>query len=223
MEYAEIARADSERGEIVLRQRHEGDGPPVLELRVNGVFVMDTLETSTERALAEAALAQHPDPRNVLVGGLGLGYTMHAVLGDIRVERVVVVEIEEALIAWMRDGTVPHGPGYLADQRVSLVHLDIADAMAEATRAAYDLILLDVDNGPGHLVHEHNAEVYLPAFLDETRGALSEGGTLVVWSGHEAPGLLSAMHQVFGTAVGVPQDVRLQDRDEQYWLYSARR
>src|SRR5919112_4501656 len=95
--YVDLARATSERGEIVLRQRKPADseaddGLAVLELRVNGVFVMDTLETSTERTQATSALAQVDEPRAVLVGGLGLGFTVHEVLSDRRVERLVVVE-----------------------------------------------------------------------------------------------------------------------------------
>src|SRR5688572_16190242 len=103
----EIARAESERGEVVLRRHTSGLGADVIELRVNGVFVMDTHETGTEIELAAAALDLVPNPRDVVVGGLGLGFTTQRVLADSRVERVVVVEIEEALVGWMRDGTIP--------------------------------------------------------------------------------------------------------------------
>ena len=127
---------------------------------MNGVFVMDSLETSTEEALATTALEQVAQPTAVVVAGLGLGYTAHAVLTDPRVERLAVVEIEEALVEWMRDGTVPHGPAFLADERVTVVTADIRQAVAEARPATYDLVLLDVDNGPGHLVHDANAAVY---------------------------------------------------------------
>ena len=140
---------------MVLRARRSGAGADVIELRVNGVFVMDTLETGTEIELAAAALDLVPDPRDVVVGGLGLGFTAQRVLADPRVERVMVVEIEDSLIGWMRDGTIPHGPALLADQRVKIVNADILMAIAEA-RSTYDLILLDVDNGPGYLVHEAN-------------------------------------------------------------------
>src|SRR5512144_1472035 len=145
MEYTEVARAQSPRGEIVLRERRDPEAGPtapvVLELRVNGVFVMDTFETSSEKGLASAALKQVGSPRNVLVGGLGLGFTVHEVLADHRVEKLVVVEIEDAIVQWMRDGTVPHGPSYLADERVSVVTADIRTAMAEATPTTYDLVL----------------------------------------------------------------------------------
>jgi spermidine synthase len=158
----------------------------------------------------------------VVVGGLGLGFTMHEVLADSRVERCVVVEIEQALVDWMRDGTVPHGPAYLADERVTVVVADIAVALAEAAPASYDLILLDVDNGPGYLVHDANEALYQAPFLDTARRALRPGGALVVWSAAEAPELEQTMRDVLGAAEARPHDVRLQDRPERYWLYIGR-
>ncbi|HJR39888.1 MAG TPA: hypothetical protein VJ819_16015 [Nocardioidaceae bacterium] len=226
MEYVDVARAESERGEIVLRERRDSDAPEqapaVLELRVNGVFVMDTLETSSEKGLATAALKQVENPRNVVVGGLGLGFTMHEVLADQRVEKLVVVEIEDALVQWMRDGTVPHGPAYLADQRLSVMTADIRVAMAEATPAAYDLVLLDIDNGPGFLVYAENEAVYQRTFLKQTRSALRPGGALVIWSAAESADLNQQMREVFGNVVAIPYDVTLQSRDEHYWLYLSR-
>lgn len=222
MEYVEIARAESERGELVLRERRDENAPAVLELRANGVFVMDTLETSTEQALATAALKLVAEPRAVVVGGLGLGFTMHEVLADSRVQKVAVIEIEQALVDWMRDGTVPHGPGMLADKRVTVVVADIAVALSEATPASYDLVLLDVDNGPGYLVHNINAALYERPFLETARRALRPGGVLAVWSAAEAPELGEALRTVFGNAEARSHDVLLQDRDEQYWLYVAR-
>jgi spermidine synthase len=224
-EYVEIARAASERGEVVLRQRREGDDPDAagtVELRVNGVFVMDTVETTTERELARAALKQVEHPREVLIGGLGLGFTAHEVLADPRVERVAVVELEEALVDWMRDGTVPHGPAYLADERLHVVVADIRSAVAEATPGRYDLVLLDVDNGPGYLVHDVNAEVYEEAFLARVAELLRTGGALAVWSAAASEELAAALGGVFGSVTPVAYDVDLQGRAEQYFLYLAR-
>ncbi len=222
MEYAEIARAESERGELVLRERRPDDGPSVLELRANGVFVMDTLEVSTERALAAAALELVDEPRAVVVAGLGLGFTMHEVLADSRVEKCAVVEIEEALVGWMRDGTISHGPALMADERVTVVVADIAVAIAEARPASYDLILMDVDNGPGYLVHDTNEALYHPPFLTTARDVLRPGGALVVWSAAQSPRLENALGDVFGEVTVQPHEVLLQGRDERYWLYAAR-
>jgi len=227
VEYSEVARAESPRGEIVLRERRAPEAGPnapvVLELRVNGVFVMDTCETSSEKGLATTALKQVENPRDVVVGGLGLGFTLHEVLADARVERLVVVEIEDALVQWMRDGTVPHGPSYLADERLTVITADIRVAMAEASPSTYDLVLLDVDNGPGFLVYDDNEAIYQRDFLEQTRRCLRPGGALVIWSAAESPTLQAELRRVFGDAVAVPYDVSLQSREEQYWSYLARR
>lgn len=214
----EIARAASERGELVLRRRYDG----TLELRANGVFVMDTAETSTERALATRALALVERPAQVLVGGLGLGFTLEAVLADERVQRCTVVEIEPALAGWLRDGTVPHGPALLADPRADVVVADVAVALRQSAPAAYDLVLLDVDNGPGYLVHDANAGLYEAPALTDARRAARPGGQVVVWSAAEAPELAATMRRVFGEVEELPYAVKLQTREETYWLYAAR-
>lgn len=221
MEYREIARAETPRGEVVLRERHEENTPTILELRANGVFVMDTWETTSERALATGALALIPEVRTVLVGGLGLGFTMHEVLADPRVESCTVVEIEQAIVDWMRDGTIAHGPQLMADERLTVVVGDIAMALAEAAEGAYDLILLDVDNGPGYLVHDTNETLYQEPLLAAAYRATSQ--VLVIWSADEAPPLAAALESVFGNVTATPYDVSLGARAEHYWLYSARK
>ena len=159
MEYVEVARAESERGEVVLRRRTDDNAVDVLELRVNGVFVMDTLETSTEHALAEAALAQVGRPAR-RAGRRARARLHHArgARGPRGSRRSWWSRSRSALIDWMRDGTMPHGPAFLAD--------DAADdrrpptsrwRSPEADPGGYDLVLLDVDNGPGYLVHDSNA------------------------------------------------------------------
>jgi spermidine synthase len=172
--------------------------------------------------LAAAALELVEHPRRVVVGGLGLGFTAQRVLADHRVEQVKVVEMEQAIIGWMRDGTIPHGPALLADKRLHLVDADIVTAVAEAM-STYDLVLLDVDNGPGYLVHESNAEVYQRDFLTATRKIIDPGGALVIWSANPAPQLAEVMEQVFGNCTEHRYDVLLQERPEQYLLYLSRR
>ena len=224
VEYVEVARSESDHGELVLRERRpESGGPTVLELRANGVFVMDTAEHASEVALADAALALVDEPRRVLVGGLGLGFTLDRVLGDRRVERCDVVEIEPDLVEWMRDGTIPHGPQLLADDRARVVVADVATALTEAPPASYDVVLLDVDNGPGHLVHQANEALYREPFLASVRERLTPGGAVVVWSAAREPELEEDLRRVFGEAEERSHDVRLQDRDDRYWLYVGRR
>lgn len=211
-----VASATSPRGEVTLVRRVDA-----LELRVNGVFVMDTAQTSTERALARAALRRVTRPERVLVGGLGLGFTAAEVLADERVAHLEVVEIEPAVIGWLADGTVPHGPALLADPRLRVVEVDVAARLVALPPASVDVLLLDVDNGPGHLVHEGNAGLYRPAALARLAQVLRPGGAVVVWSAARAPSLAQAMRDCFARTTEDALDVRLQTRNEQYWLYSG--
>ena len=83
-------------------------------------------------------------------------------------------------------------------------------------------MLLDVDNGPGYLVHAANAALYQVPGLSAAHEALRPGGALVVWSADEAPALAAALREVFGDVDVQPHEVRLQERDEHYWLHVAR-
>jgi spermidine synthase len=122
----------------------------------------------------------------------------------------------------MRDGTIPHGPRLLADRRARIVVADIAEALTEARPSTYDVVLLDVDNGPDQLVHAGNAAIYRPEFLHRVAERLGAGGALVVWSAARSPELTEALRAVFGEVEEHDQPVRLQERDEHYWLYAAR-
>jgi spermidine synthase len=211
-----IAQASTERGEIVLRRRQDG----ALELRVNGVFVMDDRETRSEELLATAALDVYTtdDPRRLLVGGLGLGYTVRALLGDERVREVVVAEIEPDLVAWMRDGLVP---SVLDDPRVTVLLGDVRQVVADRPDRSLDGILLDVDNGPDFLVYDANAAVYQPVFLAGCRRKLRPGGALTVWSSSDSEPLAEAIRATFGACRVRPVPVDLQGRDETYFVYQA--
>ena len=97
-----------------------------------------------------------------------------------------------------------------------------ATSSGRQARAAYDLVLLDVDNGPGYLVHEANAELYGSALLTLVRDALRPGGLCVIWSATRDEPLQHALREVFGNVETAAYDVDLQGRAEQYWLHLAR-
>ncbi|GAA3110760.1 spermidine synthase [Kribbella aluminosa] len=210
----EIARGVGGPGEVVLRRRDD----QALELRVNGVFVMDDRETSSEELLASAALEAVRRPDRVLVGGLGLGYTVRALLGDERLGEVVVAEIEPDLVAWMRAGLVP---SVLDDPRVAVVVDDVRTVVADLPDASVDAILLDVDNGPDFLVYNENSAIYTSGFLTTCHGKLRAGGVLTVWSSSASPALQSAVEAVFGACEVKPVPVELQGRDELYYVYQG--
>lgn len=201
-----VARADSAVGEVALRRRGS-----ITELIVNGAFVMDTVDVSTEVELATRSLSRHPAPRRVLVGGLGLGFTAAAVLADSRVERVTVVEIAEPLVKWALADLLPTD---LRDPRLRLETGDVADVLARRHRL-WHLILLDVDNGPGFLVHPGNAGLYTAAGVRAAYLALAPGGVLAIWSSHLAPELGALLREVSASEGGgeVEEEVREIERD----------
>ena len=215
---AVLARSLSARGELVLLRRADG----ALELRVNGVFVMDTLETSSERALATAAL-RLTEPARLVVGGLGLGFTLAELLTDSRVRDVLVAEIEPTLVQWMGDGTVPHGPRVLADARVLVRVGDVRDLIEEQPAASLDAILLDVDNGPDFLVLDTNARLYEADFLRACMQRLRTGGAVLIWSSTRSAALERTLAAAAGSWTVGSHQVQLAGRNETYSVYSARR
>lgn len=220
----EVARASTPRGEIVLSRR----GDTTLELRVNGVFVMDTAETSSERLLARAALESWAGTSpgsslSVLMGGLGLGYTLREVLADGRLGRVVVAEIEADLVDWHRRGIVP--PGQLPpfeDARVEVVVADVREVVAAQPAASLDVVLLDVDNGPGFLVYDDNAAIYREEFLAACAATLRPGGVVAIWSAERSQALTEAMERVHVTVEQWPIPVILGTRATSYHLFVGR-
>ncbi|GAB2688048.1 spermidine synthase [Thalassiella azotivora] len=222
-----LARAQGVLGELVLRRRSATDGHPldvsaVVELVSNGVFLMDTGDASTERRLADEVLARLAgSPLSVLVGGLGLGFTAAAALADPRVRRVHVVEIEPALVRWVRDGLVPQATGLLDDDRVEVVVGDVADVLRRWQGPLLDAVLLDVDNGPAFLTHPANEGLYADQGLGAARAALRPGGVLAVWSADPDPALEHRLARVLGGCDRVDLTVERQGRSLDYVLYAA--
>jgi spermidine synthase len=216
-EYRVLHHRVTDRGEIALLRRGEGH----LELRVNGVFVMDTVETTSERALAEATLQRLDDPGVIVVGGLGLGFTVRALLEDDRVRRVFVVEIEPDLVGWMRDGDIPGGARLFADRRVEVVVGDVRDVLPAMPAGSLDGIVLDVDNGPDHLVYESNAGVYETGFLDTCLSRLRPSGAVAMWSSIRSAALVDRLRAVAGAYEEHLVRIVRGMRSDEYVVYLA--
>ena len=176
-----LDRVVTPRGELVLRR--VGDD---LEIVSNGVFLMDTRDGRSERALVREAVAAHGRARDLLVGGLGVGFSLVEAVGLGDLTTIDVVEIEPALVGWHRTHLADRTSDALADPRVHVVVADVADHLV-AHPAAYDVVCLDVDNGPDWTVTDANAGLYGEAGLDRCLAALRPGGVLAVWSANAAP------------------------------------
>ncbi len=198
----------------MLRRRADG----ATELRVGGVFVMDDVETSSEEILADRAISC--GARDVLVGGLGLGYTARALLASPQVQRVVVGELHRAVVEAVAAG---HGAGPLEDPRLQIVLGDVRDVVAAQRPTSLDAVLLDVDNGPSALVHESNAGIYESDALADAVRVLRPGGTLAIWSMADSPTLRQLMAGFLDDVTADRVPVRLQQRDEAYWILTGTR
>lgn len=207
----QLARADTPHGEIALRRRGE-----VVELIVNGVFAMDSAEVTSELALADAAGDQ---PGVVVVGGLGLGFTAARLLAN-GARFVHVVELARPLIDWALAGVTEQLERVAHDPRVRLHHADIAEWLPRRDDS-FDAILLDVDNGPGFLIHDHNARVYAADWLAGAVARLAPGGLLVIWSEGAAPQLALALAEL-GELTERLVTVEREGRRFDYALYLLR-
>jgi spermidine synthase len=161
---------------------HEHDGS--LSIRVGGVELMSTRQHHSEERLAELACAGLRDRRRatVLIGGLGLGFTLRETLRHMASDAsVVVAELVPAVIAWNRDPVHRLAADVINDPRVEIVTGDVADVLAES-RGRFDCVMLDVDNGASGLTAASNDALYVATGLGAVRAALKPRGRLAVWS-----------------------------------------
>lgn len=176
-------------GELVLRQ-----AGPHHEIIANGVFLMDTRNGESERLMVRAAADRMPPGGTMLVGGLGVGFSLREALGHPSVGEVVVVEREPAVIDWNTD---PLGnASLLANPRARVVCADLLTWLPTAGQFA--ALCLDIDNGPEWTVDDGNAALYGPKGLDMLAEALAPGGVLAVWSAGRAPAFVDALTERFG-------------------------
>ena len=225
-----LAHQDTAIGTLILRRREypSRPGDPVTEILLDHAFLMSSYNTFSECALARNALALHEaDPLQVLVGGLGLGYTAWEVLQSSRVARAEIVEFSPAVIAWMQEGLVPLSGALTAESRAEIVEGDVFQRLADppASGAGFDLILIDVDHSPAEPLNDAgNQSFYSPEGLRAARRHLAPDGLLGVWSYADSPRFAAAMREVF-TEVRVEPVTFMNDLiDEQTtdWLFFAR-
>lgn len=167
------------RGEITLHRRADE-----LSIRVNGAELMNSRMHGSEEQLAKLGCAPIRDrPRAaVLVGGLGMGFTLAATLAELPQDaEVVVAELIGTVVTWNREH-LGHLAGHpLKDARVRVHEGDVGQLL-RAGRAAFDAVLLDVDNGPSGLTRDSNSRLYGESGLGAAHAALRAGGVLAVWS-----------------------------------------
>ncbi|WP_328873799.1 spermidine synthase [Streptomyces sp. NBC_00287] len=179
-----LDRREGPYGEVVLRRHGE-----LLQIIANGCFLMDTSDGRSERLLIDAArdaLDGRPEP-SVLIGGLGVGFSLAHAAADPRWGRISVVERERAIIDWHRTGPLADlTEQAFSDPRTEILETDLIEYVNE-TSDTFDALCLDIDNGPDWTVTEGNDSLYSTAGLASCARVLRPGGVLAVWSAQPSP------------------------------------
>lgn len=234
--FEELAHCDSPLGALTLRRRLIPllDNLEVFEVKLGEEFLMSSLFHDVEVALADLGLAELDGPLDVVVGGLGLGYTALAALQHPTVRTLLVVDALQPVIDWHQAGLVPLGPELAGDPRCQFVHGDFF-ALATSPEAGFDpadparqfhAVLLDIDHSPDKLLHPRHAAFYTPGALREFAKKLHPGGIFAMWSDDppDAP-FLATLRDVFTDVrteiVTFPNPLR--DTDSASTVYLARR
>lgn len=205
--------------ELVL-YRHDG----AYLIRADGIELMSTRRHLSEDRLAEVAcrpLADVPAAR-VLIGGLGLGFTLRAALRELRADaQVTVAELVPAVIAWNAEPSYDLSAAAMRDPRVQVVTQDVNDVLA-ANYGAFDAIMLDTDNGPDGQLMSENTRLYDMQGIATTIAALRSGGTVVYWSVGDDPQFARALRR----AGLVVETIRVRAHDTagpMHVLYAGKR
>lgn len=211
--FDELAFEQTPMGELTLRRRFEpAIDADVFEVKLGEEFLMSSLFTVAEEELSRlglATLADERGPLDVVVGGLGLGYTAVTALADARVRSMTVVDALPAVIDWHQRRLLPVSGVLVDDPRTRLVHADFFALMRAAPDAggplpvALDAILLDVDHSPTFTLDPSHADLYTVEGLRRLAAHLRPGGVFALWSDDPPEqSFLDALAAVFATVVG---------------------
>ena len=208
MKIEELAYHRTPLGELTLRRRIETllQDREVYEVKLGDDFLMSSLFTEGEKALARLGLASLDGALDVAVGGLGLGYTAAAALENKKLRKLLVIDLFEEVIGWHQNKLVPMGGVLSQDERCELrqgdffalarTGLDVFDR-----RRKFDAVLLDIDHSPGHFLDERNESFYGAEGLNALRAQLKPGGAFALWSNEKADAEFTGrLESVFGEA-----------------------
>ena len=192
-------------GDLTLRRRPEPrlQDREVFEVKLGDEYLMSSLFTESERQLATLGLAPLKGELDVVIGGLGLGYTAAEALKNMRVSHLLVIELFQAVIDWHHAGLVPNGETLTKDPRCELRQGDffaLARTGFDANNPSrkFDAILLDIDHSPEHYLDPENRSFYTTAGLASIQNQLKPNGTFALWSNDPASGDFTAPEQEFG-------------------------
>lgn len=223
-EFEVIDHTESPLGVLILRRR-SAPVPGVLELTLEHQFLMSSAVTTSERELATRAITLHGGrDLDVMIGGLGLGYTSQAALASDRVARVEVVELVQGVIDWVASGVIPLGKELHADVRFHAMHGDVFERLRRPPTQTHDLLLIDVDHSPDERLGESSDSFYAHANLLLAAQHLKPGGVFGVWSTTENPAFEAELRRTFADVRVEPSEFfnETVGKQETNWLFFAR-
>ncbi len=189
--YEKLGESKMSDGTVFSLHRHDGE----FFLKYNGFDLMSTALTFSEELLAEIGCANlfegrgsRPKHPNILIGGLGLGFTLKRTLELVgRPATVEVAELMPPLIEWNRTFLVEYNGPLLEDPRTRITQGDLFDIISSKRKGSYDALLLDIDNTPDDLITKGNARLYSASFLAKIKAILTPNGCVAYWLSEPAP------------------------------------
>ena len=208
-------------GGTLALQEHDGQH----YLRLDGNTLMATTATGSEERMAELACGEGQGPaQRVLIGGLGLGFTLRRVLELVTADaQVFVAEVMPCIVDWNRAYLGSVNGQLLDDPRVHVQVQDVHKRISGAHKKPFDAILLDVDNSPDALVQRKNHRLYSRKGLGRIRDALRPGGRVVFWSAHRDKAFAQSLEEVFPIVEVVPAKAYPQAKRFTHTLFLAAR
>jgi len=208
MTVSELGYAKTPLGDLTLRRRLEPllQNQEVFEVKLGEEYLMSSLFTESERQLATLGLSSLEGELDVVIGGLGLGYTAAEVLKNKMVSRLLVIDLFQTVIDWHHAGLVPLGNVLTEDGRCELRQGDFFDLArtsfdANAPERKFDAVLLDIDHSPEHFLNQTNESLYTREGLASIRNQIKLGGVFALWSNDPANDDFAAhLRDVFGIA-----------------------
>ena len=228
--FEELDYRPTEIGPISLRRRRDLRlDKDIYEIKLGDEFLMSSMFTASEIALARLCLAELPGRSlDVVIGGLGLGYTAKSVLDHDTVRSLLVVDILDAVLDWHRQGLAPLGPLLAGDPRCQFIHADFfALASSEigfASGRLFDAVLVDIDHSPEALLNPKNAAFYSESGLRRLAQHLKPCGVFGLWSNEKPEDTFTLrLKSIFATARAEPVTFHnpLQDQPFTQTVYVA--
>lgn len=219
-ELIDTAPVPGEEGELRLYRRGEDH-----VIRLGTAELMSSRRHGSEHAVAQLACKRIAGRRRarVLIGGLGMGYTLRAALDELGDDaQVVQAELVPAVVRWNREVVGHYADHPLADPRVVVREADVVE-LIRAERGGYDAIVLDVDNGPEGMVVASNDRLYDAAGLAAAHRALRPGGVLAVWSATGDRGFTQRLRDTGFAVEEQPVGVRGERRGVRHMVWLATR